>query len=68
MSINPIPAAKDIRVHPKTEISEKLTQWRGDVTLFNNVSRPVPCKELSDASFSIHLEVKIYTQGEPNAH
>jgi putative DNA primase/helicase len=52
MHINPIPAAKDIRIHPKTETNEKLTQWRGDVTLFNKVSRPVPCKETLNASWS----------------
>lgn len=45
-------------------MSETLMQWRGEVTLFKNIHRSVPCEELSDASYSIFLEVKIHTQGE----
>ena len=55
MSINPIPAAKNIRIYPKTETNKKLTpikQWQGAVTLFNNIHRSVPCREILDASWS----------------
>ena len=31
---------------------KSLEQWRGDVTFFNKVSRPVPCKEILDAPWS----------------